>query len=91
MSINDLADSCGVSVSSVVRLCKSIGYSGYKELCRMLSTELLMNQQEAVTYEDVRPGDSIEAIMRNVCMADIKAIENTMSLINVADLEHFCG
>lgn len=87
MSINDLADSCGASVSSVVRLCKSIGYSGYKELCRMLSTELLMNQQEAVTYEDVRPGDSVEAIMRNVCMADIKAIENTMSLINVADLE----
>jgi DNA-binding MurR/RpiR family transcriptional regulator len=87
MSINDLADSCGVSVSSVVRLCKSIGYSGYKELCRMLSADLLMNQQESVTYEDVRPGDSIEAIMRSVCLADMKAIESTMSLINVAALQ----
>ena len=87
MSINDLADSCGVSVSSVVRLCKSIGYSGYKELCRMLSADLLMNQQESVTYEDVRPGDSIEAIMRSVCLADMKAIESTMSLIDTAELE----
>ena len=87
MSINDLAESCGVSVSSVVRLCKSIGYSGYKELCRMLSADLLMNQQESVTYEDVRPGDSIEAIMRSVCLADMKAIESTMSLIDTAELE----
>ncbi|MEG0767919.1 MAG: RpiR family transcriptional regulator, partial [Clostridia bacterium] len=37
MSIEELAASCNTSTSSVVRLCKSMGYSGYKELCRMLS------------------------------------------------------
>ena len=87
MSIEELANACGTSVSSVVRMCKSAGYSGYKELCRMLSTDLAMNQLETVSYNDVRPGDSVEAIFRSVCMSDIQAIESTMTLLSIPELE----
>ena len=87
MSIDELASACGTSISSVVWLCKSAGYSGYKELCRMLSTDLAMNQLETVAYNDVRPGDSVEAIYRSVCMSEIKAVESTMAVLNLPDLE----
>lgn len=87
MSIDELASACGTSTSSVVRLCKSANYSGYKELCRVLSTDLVLNQSETITYNDIRPGDSTESIINNVCMSNIKSIENTMSLINLQDLE----
>ena len=87
MPISDLAQFCGVSVSSVVRLCKSIGYSGYKEFCRNLSTDLTVNQQDSATYTDIRPGDSVETLLRGVCLSNMQAIENTMSLLDVPVLE----
>jgi DNA-binding MurR/RpiR family transcriptional regulator len=87
MSIDELASACGVSVSSVVRLCKTLGYSGYKELCRVLSMDLALNQQDSITYTDVRPGDSVANIVRSVSMNGIKAIENTMAVLDEAELE----
>lgn len=87
MSIEELATACGTSTSSVIRLCKSANYSGYKELCRALSADLASNQNEAITYEDIRPGASIDSIVRNVCMSNMKAIENTMSILNIGDLD----
>ena len=74
-------------MSSVVRLCKSIGYSGYKEFCRNLSTDLTVNQQDSATYTDIRPGDSVETLLRGVCLSNMQAIENTMSLLDVPVLE----
>ena len=85
MSIEELAVSCNTSTSSVVRLCKSMGYSGYKELCRMLSTDLALGSQE-ITYTDVRPGDSLDSIVRNVCMGSVRAIENTMTMLEGEEL-----
>ena len=85
MSIEELAVSCNTSTSSVVRLCKSMGYSGYKELCRMLSTDLALSSQE-ITYTDVRPGDSLDSIVRNVCMSSVRAIENTMTMLEGDEL-----
>ncbi len=88
MSIGELANSCGTSISSIVRMCKSANYSGYKELCRTLSTDLALNQQESITYNDVRPGDSMESIVHSVCSSNTKSIENTKSTLVTEDLDH---
>ncbi|HEY8422089.1 MAG TPA: MurR/RpiR family transcriptional regulator [Thermoclostridium sp.] len=88
MTIEELATSCSASTSSVVRFCKSMGYSGYKELCRAIAADLASNQNGSIKYEDIRPGDSTESILRNVCLSNISAIENTMSLINLESLEN---
>jgi DNA-binding MurR/RpiR family transcriptional regulator len=85
-SIEELARTCGVSISTVVRLCKSLGYSGYKELLRMLSTDLVLLQHHSITYTDVRPGDSIDMIIRSVSMSNSKAIENTLSVLDEKEL-----
>lgn len=87
MSIDELANACGTSVSSVVRLCKSADYSGYKELCRTLATDLALNNQSNLTYSDVRPGDSTESIISSVCNSNIKAIQNTQSVLVAEDLD----
>ena len=36
MNIGVLARQCGVSIASVVRFCKDLGFSGYKELIRLV-------------------------------------------------------
>ena len=89
MSINDLAQSCATSNASVVRLCKSVGYSGFKELGKVLSEEL--KQQSPIVYEEIRPGDSLQAIVKNVSMSNMKAIESTYSLLDLEQLEHAVG
>ena len=87
MSIDELASACGTSTSSIVRLCKSANYSGYKELLRSLSADLALNQHETATYKDVHPGDSIESIVQNVCKSNIISIENTKTIINMEELK----
>ena len=87
MSIEDLAKVCNTSVSSVVRLCKSANYNGYKDFLRALSTDLAIHQHRDSTYSDINPGDSVQSIARNVCMSHIQAIENTLSVLEMDELQ----
>ncbi len=79
MSLEDMAKSCNTSVSSVVRLCKTLGYAGYKELCRVLAADLALANSET-PYQEIRPGDSPVSVFRNTCLSSIHAIENTMTM-----------
>ena len=87
MSIEELAKACNTSVSSVVRLCKSANYNGYKDFLRVLSTDLVIHQSKDVTYSDIKPGDSVESIARNVYMSHIQTIENTLSVLELDELQ----
>lgn len=87
MSIDDLAQACSTSVSSVVRFCKSANYAGYKEFLRNLSIDLAMNLNKEVAYQDIHPGDSIKSIVQSVCMSHIQSIENTLSVLETGELE----
>lgn len=87
MSIADLARTCGTSVSTVVRLCKSAGYNGYKDFCRDLSIDVAQSKAVSVEYGDIQPGSSVKAIMKAVCCNDMKAIENTLAVLKVEDME----
>ena len=87
MSIGELAQTCGTSVSTVVRLCKSAGYNGYKTLCRELSIDLASQSGTTDDYCDIQPGDPVETIMKSVCAKNSRAIENTMSVLNLDELE----
>lgn len=86
MSIDELAKVCRASVSSVVRLCKNLGYSGFKELCRMLSGDLAA-ASSAITYQNIRPGDSATSVFRNICLSNMKAIENTLMMMDEKAVE----
>lgn len=86
MSIEELAKVCRASVSSVVRLCKNLGYSGFKELCRMLSGDLAA-ASSAISYQDIRPGDSPASVFRNICLSNMKAIENTLMMMDEVAVE----
>lgn len=86
MQIEEIAAACGVSVSTVVRLCKSLNYTGYKDLCRNLYSDLAASN-DSNSFEDIHPGDEPGVVMRNICLSNIKAIENTMSMLDAKELE----
>ena len=87
MPIEKLARICNTSVSSVVRLCKSAKFNGYKDFLRALSADLAIYQNNGIVYSDIKPGDSAESITRNVCLSHIQAIENTLSVLDITELK----
>lgn len=87
MSIEELANACNTSVSSVVRLCKSSGYSGYKEFLRVLSTDIALEQSRDITYEDLQPGSNLESIFIRAARCNIQAIENTLAILDEEEME----
>ena len=78
MSIYELAADSGVSSATVVRLCKTLHFTGFKDLCRNLCCDLSTAVDE--DFEDIRPGDDLDTVKRNVCASSIHAIENTMAV-----------
>ena len=78
MSIDELATACGVSTATVVRLCKTLHFSGFKDLCRNLCCDLSIVPDE--NFEDIRPGDDLETVVRNICVSSVRAIENTIAV-----------
>lgn len=87
MSIYELALASGTSPSSVVRLCKTLGYEGYKDFCRLLTADVSANQENDIVYEDVRPGDTLSSIAKSVAMSNVRAIESSLQILNFEQLD----
>ncbi|CAM3037851.1 MurR/RpiR family transcriptional regulator [Paenibacillus sediminis] len=79
MSVAELAESSGASQAAIVRLCKTMGIKGYQDLKLKVAGDL----QEPVTagYQDIRPNDSISAIIQNVSNNNIQSIRDTMKIL----------
>ena len=86
MQIEELAAACSVSFSTVIRMCKSLNYAGFKEFCRTLYSDLSSSQEDS-HFEDIHPGDEPDAVMRNICLSSIQAIEQTMAIADLRELE----
>jgi DNA-binding MurR/RpiR family transcriptional regulator len=87
IAIGELAEASGTSKSAVVRMCKSLGYKGYKEFSMMLISDLANNNYEKFEYADILLCDSLETIARSVCTNNIKSIENTLSIIDINEYQ----
>ena len=88
MSIDSLANACGTSLSAITRLAKSLNFSGFKEMVRALSSELVLNNQKKESeYKEIHLGDPVREIFRDMCLREIEAIQNTMSIMDIDQLE----
>ena len=86
MPISELADKCSTSKPTVVRLGKTLGYSGYKELCMYLNADIMLNEGAEMNYKDINPNDDSPEIVSKVTENNIKAIRNTVEIMDYAEL-----
>lgn len=86
MSVEELAAACGASTASIVRMCKKLGYAGYKEFSRMLSNDMAVVQREGPRYQELHPGAPIDAIVGSVILSSIQALENTRNLLEMDEV-----
>ncbi|MGM1048788.1 transcriptional regulator, RpiR family [Paenibacillus uliginis N3/975] len=83
LSIKSLAQLTKTSDASVLRFCKTMGYTGYRSFIVSISASLgSMDEEQRHQYTDIQPGDDLTTIISNISRNNIKSIEDTMSVIN---------
>jgi DNA-binding MurR/RpiR family transcriptional regulator len=85
LAISDLAQRCVVSDATIFRFSKKVGADGYQDLKIRLAQELA--SARTATYAGVTETDSLTEAVRKVIADDVKALEDTLSMLNLAELE----
>ena len=89
--IAKLAEESGASSASWVRLCKSIGFAGLKEMRQQLyaerGSEPPQSSQADVYFADLREGSSVGQILHTVASTSVQAIRDTAKLIDQKALD----
>ena len=82
-NIRELASRIYVSPSTIVRLCKHLGFDGYREFRQAVIYELALyqssNKKEGT---DIEPGDKVESIIEKVTYKNITSLEETLNLLD---------
>lgn len=82
-TIRELAQRTYSSPSSIVRVCRLIGFQGYKDFRHALALELvILGTEISHQEEDVNIGDSMTTIIDKVTLKNIRALEDTQRLLN---------
>ncbi len=80
MVINEIAAAAGVSVPSVTRLAKKLGYDGFLDFRVALASG--NSSLESIKSEPIRPDDSDEAVIEKCFLANMRSLEDTLKAIN---------
>ncbi|NIA17367.1 MAG: SIS domain-containing protein [Planctomycetes bacterium] len=80
-SISDIAKSANVSIASVSRLSKKLGYRTIKQLKVDVVEGLLPGNVESI-FEDINGSDSDNSIIKKIFLGNIKSLDDTLNLIN---------
>jgi DNA-binding MurR/RpiR family transcriptional regulator len=89
MTIVKLAEECGVSQSTVVRLCHELGLEGYRQFRLALATERGLREADRANRSngDITEGDSLAEVIQKIAYADAHAVEDTARSLSVQELE----
>jgi DNA-binding MurR/RpiR family transcriptional regulator len=84
-SVHQLARTAGVSVASVSRFARIVGYRSFKDFKIQLGKDSLATLTTAV-YQGIAPEDSDEQIVEKVFRGNITSLEETLKILNRAEL-----
>ncbi|MGH4124349.1 MAG: MurR/RpiR family transcriptional regulator [Clostridium sp.] len=88
LTASELADKTDTSPASIIRFSKKVGYSGFKELKISLAEESLENNiNKNEIYQAITVNDSTSSIIEKVALESMKAIKDTVKLIDVDSIE----
>jgi RpiR family carbohydrate utilization transcriptional regulator len=85
LAMSDLAHRCAVSNTTVFRFCRKVQTDGYQEFKIRLALELTPGR--LATYAMAFPGEGVIEAARKVITADIKALDDTLSVLDFTALE----
>lgn len=87
MPIGELAEKSNVSKAAVVRLSKTLGFNGYRDFAIEITGDMASQKPDENEYTDIQPGDKLETIIKNVCLNNRKAIEDTLQVLDFEEVK----
>ncbi len=87
-NIHKLSDITFSSPASVIRLCKKLGFEGYKDFRKAMIYEFaLLKQKKSIEKKELARHDSLEDIIEKITYKNIVCLENTKNLIDMKVLQ----
>lgn len=90
LPIAQMAKESGVSTTAWVRLCKSIGFAGLKEMRKQLYAELASEPkagQSEIYFADLNENSDIDQILHTVSSTSVQAIRDTTKMLDPKALD----
>lgn len=91
LTITELAERCRTSVATVVRFCRSIGFSGYSEfrlaLASSVGREQVTRGRFGFADSAITESDDAAAVVAKIAFHEAQAIEATANSIDLAALD----
>lgn len=84
LSVHELARTSGVSVASISRFARTIGYKNFKEFKTQLGKDSLSPFDPI--YQAISPKDSDQDIIEKVFVGNIRSLEETLKLVKQREL-----
>jgi len=84
-TLTDLAEKAGVGDTSVLRLCRKLGFRGYQEFKLSLAQDLV-NPVKSV-HSEIEEGDNLATIADKITAENKVFLENTLALLNMKELQ----
>ena len=87
-TVSSLAASCGVSLATVTRFCRSIGYDGFQEFkfkvaqSNSMDPDALSGEEDIDLYGEIAPDDSIEQKCQKLCIIGKHALTQTLAQVD---------
>ncbi len=85
-TITDLAEKAGVGETSVIRLCRKLGFKGYQEFKLSIVQDLASPVEQMSGKIEER--DDLTTIAKKITVQNTQALQNALSLINEQNLQN---
>ncbi|MDI4648860.1 MurR/RpiR family transcriptional regulator [Cohnella hashimotonis] len=85
ITLTDLAEKAGTGETSVLRLCRKIGFKGYQEFKLSLAQDLVVPVRNV--HSEIEETDDIRAMATKITAENTKAIENTLNMLDTTQME----
>lgn len=83
-NIHQLSEYSYSSASTIVRLCRKLGFQGYRDLQNSLLSELVVQKQDRQQrFQHMDPHDQLTEIVDKITAKNISSLENSMHLVDM--------
>lgn len=87
LSVKELSERSGSSQAAIIRLCKSIGVTGYQDLKLRIAGDLQTNELYKYNYKEISPDEKINPLIEKVSQKNIQSITETLKILNYENVE----
>jgi DNA-binding MurR/RpiR family transcriptional regulator len=88
LTVRQLAQRTFSSPSSVLRICRAVGFEGYKELRRALVEELaVLGERGSHPEQELTAQDSVQELIEKVTQKNIQCLRDTQRLLSPQEVE----